>query len=49
MFSKFYHRAAVAQLSRLNAAPVRSRPFSTEGHQAVDRLKGALEQYRVKK
>mmetsp|Transcript_8385 Transcript_8385/g.17400 ORF Transcript_8385/g.17400 Transcript_8385/m.17400 type:complete len:119 (-) Transcript_8385:186-542(-) len=47
MFSKLcHHRVAVTQLSRMGR--LGSRAFSTEGAAAVDKLKGALEEYRAK-
>ena len=42
-------RAAVSQLSRVTMGIMQYRAFSSEGLQAFDKLKGALEQYRVEK
>ncbi len=48
MLSKLcHHKFSATQLSRMVGVSG-SRAFSSEGLAAVDKLKGALEQYRVK-
>ena len=50
MFAKaFCSRIGAAQLFRMNNGLVQTRSLSSEGIAAVDKLKGALEQYRVEK
>jgi len=50
MISKiFYNRVAMSQLARVNAGFLKSRPFSSQCLEAVDKLKVAIEQYRVEK